>query len=239
MISKNYSPTKRRAISSIIGSFFFIVIMVAAFGAILTAMSLQAQLVEQQTDLSKQYVKQFQENYEIEAFCGATNLGIFVKNIGANEVQVATIWYYEQAGPTFDAVPVDISFAKSFVPPGGKVDVLDDLSTTIPLAGLSGMYTIKVVSTLGNILETEFNAACPQGPDDPLQDQLVAKPAIYAAFPNPWNSDAKYGYFAIILVNPTANDMTVYRIAPKAATIITIKKNEPIILDIALLFVGE
>jgi len=213
MISKNYSPTKRKAISSIIGSFFFIVIMVAAFGAILTAMSLQAQLVEQQTSLSKQYVKQFQENYEIEAFCGAANLGIYVKNIGANEVQVATIWYYEQAGPDWKATPVDISFAKSFVPPGAKVDVLADPSTVVPLASIPGMYTIKVVSTLGNILETEFNGSCPSGPLDPLQDQLVAKPAVYAAFPNPWNidDDSTTGYFAILVVNPTSNPMQVYR----------------------------
>lgn len=208
--SKFFTCRKRRGISSIIGAFFFIVVMVAAFGAILTAMSLQAQLVEQQAFLAKQSVQTIQEDFTIEPFCTAADeLGVLVKNIGTNALQVATVWYVEQSGPNFAEEFLDVSLQHRYVPPGSTVDVISDKGVShLPLIG---MYTIKVVTMLGNILESEFNADCPLGEDDPLEDQLVARPAVYAAFPNPWNKSADYGYFAILVVNPTANPMTVYR----------------------------
>ena len=207
--SKFFTCRKRRGISTIIGAFFFIVVMVAAFGAILTAMSLQSQLVEQQAFLAKQSVQTIQENFTIEPFCAFPNLGVLVKNVGTNALQVATVWYVEQSGPDFAEEPIDVSLQHRYVPPGSTVDVLSD--KFILLGPLTGMYTIKVVTMLGNILESEFNADCPLGDDDPLEDELVARPAVYVAFPNPWNKSADYGYFAIIVVNPTANPMTVYR----------------------------
>ena len=64
------SPLRtRKAISSVIGTFFFIVIMVAAFSAILTAMSFQTQLVEQQANISDINVRKIQENFIITPYC--------------------------------------------------------------------------------------------------------------------------------------------------------------------------
>ena len=61
------SPLRtRKAISSIIGTFFFIVLMVAAFSAILTAMSFQTQLVEQQANISDINVRKIQLRDEQE-----------------------------------------------------------------------------------------------------------------------------------------------------------------------------
>jgi len=161
--------------------------------------------------LAKQSVQTIQENFTIEPFCTAADeLGVLVKNVGTNALQVATVWYVEQTGTAFTEIPLDVSLEHRYVPPGSTVDVISD--KFIPLGPLSGIYTIKVVTMLGNILESDFNSDCPIG-DEPLADELFAKPAVYAAFPNPWSGKmgAGYGYIALIVVNPTPHLMTVYR----------------------------
>jgi len=205
----------RKAISSVIGTFFFIVIMVAAFSAILTAMSFQTQLIEQQANISNVNVRKIQEDFTVTPFCidnspppGET-LHVLVENIGTNEIEVASVWYNLQSTP-FTSNVIDVTLANRYIPPGSKINVLSDAN---PLADPpAGVYTIKVVTKLGNILQSEIIYPCPAGdPSKVVEDKLVAKPAVYAAFPNPWVSTADYGYFAIIVVNPSENPMRIYQ----------------------------
>lgn len=210
---------KRRAISSIIGTFFFIVIMVAAFGAILTAMSFQTQLVEQQARISDVNLRKIQEDFTQTPFCvsGVPDdyLGVNIENVGTNEVQIATIWYNLIDDP-FTAIPEDVSMENRYVPPGSKLNVLDGTS----IVPADGRYLIKVVTTLGNMNEKEFTYPCIVGdPTLVLEDDLVAKPAVYAAFPNPWVEGTNInGYYGVIVVNPTQHPMTVYRTSLQVIT---------------------
>ena len=210
---------KRRAISSIIGTFFFIVIMVAAFGAILTAISFQTQLVEQQARISDVNLRKIQEDFTQTPFCvsGVPDdyLGVNIENVGTNEVQIATIWYNLIDDP-FTATFEDVSFENRYVPPGSKLNVLDATS----IVPADGRYLIKVVTTLGNMIEKEFTYPCIVGdPTLVLEDDLVAKPAVYAAFPNPWvEGSGITGYYGVIVVNPTQHPMTIYRTSLQVLT---------------------
>ena len=113
MTMKRYLVGKKRGISTIIGTFFFIVIMVAAFGAILTAMTLQAQIVDQQAQLADLNVKKIREDFSITPYClsSPVKMGVDVKNVGANAVEVVSVWYSADASP-YTAIPLDVSLSE-------------------------------------------------------------------------------------------------------------------------------
>ena len=211
---KRYLVGKKRGISTIIGTFFFIVIMIAAFGAILTAMTLQAQIVDQQAQLSDLIIKKLREDFSITPFCitsPAAKLGVNVSNVGANAVEVVSVWY-SSSGTPYTAIPLDISLSNRYVPSGSTVDVLSD-QTIVPA---NETYVIKVVTKLGNILDSTFVYPCSVAdPEDVILAKLVARPAVFAAFPTPIGPQktTSHAIFSIIIANPTNIDMGVSKVS--------------------------
>lgn len=211
MANKISKVKNRRAISSIIGAFFFLVLMVAVFGAILVAFQYQSNLVGTNRAIADKQVNKIQEQFALRPIVtgsGPCNLSTYVDNTGTNSIEILDIW----AINTGDGSQVTLrSFTSpnSFVPPGSTTTFL---TTPISLTK-TGNYEIKAVSALGNTRETQFS--CPVsagGVNYNVIDKLVARPSVYVAFPNP-HQEGKEGYYAIIVANPTKNPMVVYRVS--------------------------
>ena len=109
-------------------------------------------------------------------------------------------------------------YQNSFVPVGiSTLDLTGLVTPTIPDLAV-GTYEIKAVTQRGTIRAATFGVIDPTatvGPADVLNDVLIAKPAVYAAFPSPFSITAnnlqEYGIFSIIVANPTNLPMTVNR----------------------------
>lgn len=209
MTNKILKVRNKRAISSIVGAFFFLVLMVAVFGAILVAFQYQSNLVSTNRTIADKQVNKIQEQFALRPIVtgsGPCNLSTYVDNTGTNPVEILDIW----AINTDDGLQVSLSSftsPNSFVPPGSTTTFL---TTPISLT-TTGNYVIKGVSALGNTRETVFS--CPVsggGVNYNVIDKLVARPSVYIAFPNPHYNNAD-GYYAIIIANPTKNPMVVYR----------------------------
>jgi len=222
----------RRALSTVIGTFFFIVVMVGAFGAILAAMNIQTDLIDSQGAIAEIQIRRSQEDFSITPRCEPAFSNIMVvdvTNTGANHLEIVDVFIYDTAN-IYQILPNNVPLTPllddSLVPAGGTVDVLDGQPQG-PFA--NGVYSIKVVTSLGNVRESSVTLPCPSTEAQIVNDDLIAKPAVYAAFPNPFakaQGAADYGVFALIVANPTNISMTVMR-----ASIQLVNPNNPAIID--------
>ena len=161
--------------------------MVGAFTAILTVLAYQNDLINIQSDITEQNIKRNQESFSINSYVTGSGpsygLHTDVTNLGTNDVEIVDLWHSDKSSP-YVTTSISIDFIDSFVPPGGTTKVLDSQSISIT----AGTYTIKVVSALGTMVTKEI-----QVPplilldiEDILVEKLVAKPAVYVAFPSPF-----------------------------------------------------
>jgi len=192
--------------------------MVAAFGAILAALALQVDFIESTNAMGIINAKKVQENFAIRPYTTGTvpgpyELHMYVDNLGTNPVEIVDVWFSDKSTP-YTPTMVAINLVDSFVPPGATVEVLASQSQSISASS----YTIKAVSSLGN--KVTKNLLVPTAPgedDDVVVAKLVAKPEVFASFPNPigepkHSDDSKgHGYFALVIANPTQLPMIINR----------------------------
>jgi hypothetical protein len=110
------------------------------------------------------------EKFAISASTDPDNnnkLGIQVKNLGTNPVELVDVWIINNSG-NFPAARYEVNYTDAFVPSGYGSDVLEHL----PLFLSVDDYDIKVVSTLGTIEKTKLDV----GGSNNLRAKLLAIP---------------------------------------------------------------
>ena len=170
-----FRARKRRGLSSIVGTLFFIAIMVAAFTAILAAFSYQNDLIDTQRTIADLEIAKSQESFIVKGeldvasvTCAPTLpyngcLKVTVYNRGTNPVEVDQLWLIQKAAP-YDATP----YNQGSTPPLMFQDLVIPISTSKDITSnsieidVNQLYSIKVVSKLGTIVTADVPDTCPQ-----------------------------------------------------------------------------
>ena len=225
----NFSES-HRGVSTVIGGFFFLILMISAFGGILVWMQIQSDSIDTQIEISQAYVEKSREDFSITpAISGATNdLIVNIENNGNTPLEITDIWITDLANPPSSSQLVQVLYDDRFVPPHSNINVLS--SQSIQLA--TGTYDVKAVSLRGNIMRSELDliSNTVETTDSIIGKEIFAKPELFLSFPNPFgqskNKDS--GTFAIVVANPTGIPMTVNQVSLQVISL----KNDEIIDDV-------
>lgn len=133
-------------------------------------MDIQRDTVNTQRAISDSVIEKTKEKFAISVSTDKDNsnkLGIQVKNMGTNPVEIGDIWIVNNSG-TYDAKKHLIDYRDSVIPPGYGADIL----AKTPLTMTTGDHTIKVISTLGTVEKSELTV----GGSNNLRAELLAIP---------------------------------------------------------------
>ena len=188
----NFKPRKRRGLSSVVGTLFFIVLMVGAFAAILAAFSYQNSLIDTQKTIADLEVAKDRESFLVSAdFSGSctggpldnTCLDLTVNNKGTGTVEISKIWVIESQnadgdGNDYEATaydststsPIQLNYNDLIVPIGTSKLITTNQIPVNSLAADPDDYRIKVVSKLGTIVSLDV----PEVGDGPPGPQGLA-----------------------------------------------------------------
>ncbi len=161
---------KRRAVSTIVGAAIFLVLFASASSTFFIAMDVQRDTINTQRLVSDSIMEKSKEKFSIAVATDETNnnrLGIQVKNLGTNPVEIDDIWIVNKSG-NFPAKKYLIDYKDSVIPPGYGSNILESITLTM----LPDDYDIKVVSTLGTIEKSELTV----GGNNHLLAELFAIP---------------------------------------------------------------
>lgn len=174
-MSFKFKTRKRRGLSSVVGALFFIVLMIAAFTALLAAFSYQNDLIDTQKSIADLQIAKAQENFVVSTDSQNCTvppvplnnecLDVTVNNKGTNTVEVAKLWVIEKVngdgdGNSYEADAYDtqstlaLDYTDLIVPVGTSKLITTDL-IPVNTADADG-YRIKVVSKLGTIVTVDF-----------------------------------------------------------------------------------
>jgi len=161
--------TKRRAISSIIGSVVFLVLMVSGFTTLLYAMDVTSDRFSEQLSSSFEETLRAKEKFSFIPSVDNDNLlYVQVDNEGTNSLNVVDVWVSNQGTGAYTLYDVD--FKDAHIASNEKKNVLKNIDPTskkIP----DGTYNIKVVTELGTSMVKELIA-----PLNPLSVKVLVAP---------------------------------------------------------------
>ncbi|MGQ0376250.1 MAG: hypothetical protein ACT4OW_01940 [Nitrososphaerota archaeon] len=195
--------SKKRAVSTIIGSFFFIIIMVAAFTAFVAMLNTNNEFFRTQLDVSQQEISKSREKFVVSACTDSGNsnrLKVFVENDGVVPVEITDLFIINK--DTHYTNRYDITFDDSFVAIGQKNNILE--SQTITMSSTPYTYDIKVVSALGHSETISLPVANPSTPDPRLNVTAFAIP------PEITNG----GNVTIVMIARNVGNHTLYDVRP-------------------------
>jgi len=166
----------RRGISTIVGGIIFLVLLTSGFSSFYIALDVQKDTINTQREISKSIVEKTLEQFVISAGTDPVNnkLGIQVKNQGPNPVEITNIWIINKSSveaPPNSANSYDIDYQDAFIPPGYGTPILENT----PLYLGPNDYTIKVVSSLGSIKQTDLTVG---GPNNLLAELFTIPPDV-------------------------------------------------------------
>jgi len=164
---------ERRSVATIVGTFFFLVVMIGGFAALVSAFELNSDLLEEQFRISEQEMQKVQEAFTIQAAynriaspsIGDNNLCVTIDNTGAVPLEITDLWIANKTDSTRPVVLVPISYKDSFVPLGSTKNILESrIGTTDQktLRDIDHTVNIKAVTSSGIMKTTElkiFNSA--------------------------------------------------------------------------------
>ena len=221
-LKANFRLRKKRSISTIVGTFIFIALMLSAFGAFVVMMQLQSDLLDTQLEISKKEIDKLREEFSISPNYDSNNsnrLYVNVTNVGSIHAEIADLLIVNKSLTTKDATRYAISYNDAFVPLSSTIDILKNQ----PLYMATGTYDIKVVSALGTVKTSELTVVVGGSSPDPrtleeiiVQTEPFAKPGVFMSFPNPFgeSEDTKdEGYWSLVVINPTNQTMNVTSVA--------------------------
>lgn len=160
---------KRRAISTVIGSVFFMVLMTAGMSVSYLVIEAQSDMISAQQTIADAEIKKIQEKFYAVASVGENNkLVVYVQNQGSNSLVIDTLWLVNKTG-TSQAVKYDLNYADSVLAPGYGGDVAENQQIFLN----PGEYDVKLVSSLGTIKTAErLNV----GGSNSLKAKLILNP---------------------------------------------------------------
>jgi len=155
-IDWQFTPKKRRGLSSVVGALLFVVLMVATFSVLGLALNTQTDIVSTGRDVAATDLKKQQEDFII----GVTSnpfplLEVAVNNQGQNPVEIFTmvITNKTNAAAGYPTTVYDIPSDTSFIASGDSSNIL---STTPLTLAANNTYGIKVISSLGTIKKVDL-----------------------------------------------------------------------------------
>jgi hypothetical protein len=191
---------QRRAISTIVGMFFFMVVMAGAFTAFILMMEANTDFLEAQVRVSQHEIDKIQEKFsaliQTEPYRNPSgnviggfnkfNLTVLVENTGKNHVEIVDLWIINKTLPdgkecqTHSSKPceaklIEIHPSDAFIPIRTTVNVLENTPVTLE----RGRYDLKLVTALGNTEIIPFRVGGP-----PLLLKLVTSPPNVANLGN-------------------------------------------------------
>lgn len=184
---KNFNFKSRNAISTIVGTFFFIVVLVGAFAAFILMMQTNSEFLNTQLSTSQNEIEKIQGQFTIAAAYDATGtskrLCVSVKNSGSTPLEIADLFIVNETNNVVRQF--DIDFRDAFVPVSSIRDILDNQPITLTAAtGTGTTYDIKVVSTSGVAQTTELKVFPTAGQDPRLNVTGFVYPSNVASGQN-------------------------------------------------------
>lgn len=138
----------RRAISTIVGSVFFLVLLTSGLSVSYLVIETQSDMITAQQTIADTEIKKIQEKFFVSASADESNnnrLILYVENQGSNSLEIDKLWVINNTSN--DAQKFDINYTDSVLAPGYGVEILQNT----PLYLNSGDYDIKLVSSIGTI----------------------------------------------------------------------------------------
>jgi len=158
--------TKEKGLSTIVGLIMFLILALTAFGAIVSAMQFQTELITTQRTIADESSAKAQEKFTIMPSYDSNNfLSVKVTNQGTNQIEIADMFIVDKINtnnpdpltPSNSLHPlVSISYKDSFIPPGATVNIL----ASQPWKINDGTYDIKVVTKLGTTQKIQLQKPC-------------------------------------------------------------------------------
>lgn len=154
---------KRRALSTIVGSLIFVVIIVSAFGTLVLGLGHMTSFQEKSIEVSRRNFDQLSETFSVVTdFDSSCVLEANVNNIGSDSVEIVELYLLDVTGNTIKRFDVN----NALIAPGVEKNVADlglltldgspAVQADITLA-LSTSYQVKVTSKLGTVEQTTFS----------------------------------------------------------------------------------
>ena len=167
-LMKSCNFKNRTAISTIVGTFFFVVVMVGAFTAFILMMQTNSEFLNTQLSTSQNEIEKIQGQFTIAAAYDATGtskrLCVSVKNAGSTPLEIADLFIVNKTNN--EVRQFDIDFRDAFVPVSSIRQILDNQPITLTAAtGTGTIYDLKVVSTSGVTQTTELKVFPTSLPD--------------------------------------------------------------------------
>jgi len=139
---------KKRGVSTVIGSVFFLVLMTAGLSVSYLVIETQSDMMQAQQIIADSEIKKIQEKFYASASTDTGNrLAVYVENEGSNSLEIETIWIINKTNPTQAAQKYELNYVDAILAPGYGGDILQNN----PLFMNPGTYDVKVVSSLGTI----------------------------------------------------------------------------------------
>lgn len=161
---------KRRGISTVIGSVFFLVLMTAGLSISYLVIETQSDMIQAQQIIADSEIKKIQEKFYASASTGTGNrLAVYIENEGSNSLEIDTLWIINKTNPTQAAQKYELTYTDAILAPGYGGDILQNN----PLFMNPGTYDVKVVSSLGTIMTAD---QLDVGGPNKLKAKLVLNP---------------------------------------------------------------
>lgn len=165
----------RKAISTIVGTFFFVIVMVGAFTAFILMMQTNSEFLVTQLGTSQNEIQKIQGQFTITAAYDSAignRLCVSVKNSGSTPLEIADLFIVNKTNNVVRQF--DIDFRDAFVPVSSIRQILENQPITLTSGRI---YDIKVVSTSGNVQTTELKVFSGSSPDPRLNSTVFVYPA--------------------------------------------------------------
>lgn len=198
---------ERKSVSTVVGGFFFLVLMVGAFTAILTAIQFQSDLVTLQRAISDQETLKTQEKFSIAAFINGSNnnkLSVQVQNRGSIPIEISDLFIVNKSISSYPVTPIEIDPRDAPVP----ISSTEQILANQPIFMKNGKYDLKVVSSLGTA-QTLYNQTAPSA--NPLTATLYAVPP----------SIESNGTVSIVMHVTNRHGVTLFDVKPTANPTVT------------------
>ena len=203
---------RRRALSTIVGSLLFLVILVAAFSSLFAAVGFMTNYQEKSIEVADRNISQISENFTVSTNINSScELSVSVYNRGTTAVTFAELFLVDTF-PADDPV-TQYEILNAVVSPGTTVDVAESslLSPAGPITLTAGRtYQVKVVTELGTSQQKTMAAPTVCAEIPVLVGELVAAPPEIAS-----NEEITV---ALVVVNRGDNDLTNVELAGGSPT---------------------
>ena len=147
--------TCNKGISTIIGGFIFLVIMVSAFTAFIIAFQIMTDLMEAQVKIGTESITKAREEFSVITSVKpsqANRLYVQVENTGNTPIQISDAWIINKTSSPYAATLYEIAYQDSFIAPGSTKNIFENTLVTLQ----NKYHDIKVVSSIGTIVTKEL-----------------------------------------------------------------------------------